>query len=164
MQWQRKLLKVGEGSTQLNCNDFLLQMLNFYGQSYNVGGRIILPLTCAAYVISCLHVFLCHACSYSQDIFSKLLIKETKNLIQKIYLIWYKFYITFSHLRSKEFISIHNSCIPHSRDATTVLPQIVEAAAAQWFGCQPVIQKILVQFPDGAVCCCSLEQGTLYSN
>ena len=26
--------------------------------------------------------------------------------------------VTFSHLRSKEFISVHKSCVPHSRDTT----------------------------------------------
>ena len=34
-------------------------------------------------------------------------------------------------------------------------------ATSQWFRCQPVIQKILVQFPNEAICCYFLEQGIL---
>ena len=31
-------------------------------------------------------------------------------------------YVTLSHLRSKEFISIHKPCIPNSRDTTKCTP------------------------------------------
>ena len=37
---------------------------------------------------------------------------------------------------------------------------MIEVAVAQLFGCQPVIQKILMWVPGGAICYCFHEQGT----
>ena len=37
-----------------------------------------------------------------------------------------RMYVTSSHLRSKEFISIHKPCIPHSRDTTKCTPVYIQ--------------------------------------
>ena len=40
-------------------------------------------------------------------------------------------HLTCSHLRSKEFISIHKSCVPHSRDTTKYTHTGVHSDVAQ---------------------------------
>ena len=42
--------------------------------------------------------------------------------------------VTSSHLRSKEFISVHKPCIPHSRDTTKCTPAEPEPVHLQWSG------------------------------